>query len=108
MNNYWILWYSREEDRPFELQTPWWITGESDCNDVPCEIIGAALKARDEKDAMEQVYKAHDVRPESIDFRLIEKQRDDWNPLADTTGRYPPKKWMKWPPPGNKEVSHEK
>ena len=91
MTNYWVSWYATEANGPYEIHTPWWCTGWRLSDDA--ETICAALKAKSEHDAMEQIYRAYDQRPDSIEFRFVEPRPDDWSPFDD---RFQRAEWLGW------------
>jgi hypothetical protein len=101
---FWISWYgltNPEGAWPWEYHGPWWITGESpDCNGY-CTIptICAAVMADDESDAKDVILRCHDDPPKELPWRFVEEKPSDWDPKANTSGRFPPDDWMQWPWP---------
>lgn len=92
MNNYWISWYSSKALGPFELHSPWWISGYV-CDSENTPTICAAVRAPDEHGARELVMKSYDKRPEKLDWRFCESRDPNWCPYGD---RFPRAEWMKW------------
>mgnify|MGYP001546457452 CR=1 FL=1 len=97
MKAYWISFWMKPGELPnWEYHGPWWITGEdADGRQSIC----AAVMANDEPGAKWVIRAAHDTKKSPAEWRFCEEQAPDWNPLANVSGRFPPKKWMKWPPP---------
>lgn len=97
MKPFWIsFWYAESELPKFEYHGPWWISGERDDG---CQSICAAVMAKDEPSAKTVIREAHDDKKSPAEWRFVEEQAADWNPLANAGGRFPPKKWMQWPWP---------
>jgi hypothetical protein len=90
LKNFWISWYhEKNQFSPFELSSPWWITGEGQGSDSIC----AAIEAEDEIAAKESIYRCYDETPESIQFRFCEERPEHWSPFND---RFRKEKWMQW------------
>ena len=101
MNAYWISWYHHLADGPFELHTPWWISG-SRINPYADTIV-AAVQATDENAAWEVVRASYDKPPDSIEQRFCneltdrEEQPNSRQPWSTPeNGRFPRADWMKW------------
>jgi hypothetical protein len=78
----------------FELNSPWWISGEND----DAHIICAAVRARSEDHAKLLIIMSHDVEhvewaSQDINWRFVEERPDTWSPFSD---RFPRAEWMKW------------
>jgi hypothetical protein len=102
MRAWWISWYHDPRSGPFELHSPWWISG-STLEEVSRDTIVAAVQATDEKGAWEVIYASYDNRPDSIEQRFCneltdrEEQpnaRQPWS--TPENGRFPRADWMKW------------
>lgn len=91
MKKYWISWKHCAYFSPFEIHSPWWISGKS--ADCEYSMICAALKAKDEEKACEFIYKSYDKEPKEIEFRFCQHQDKDWSPFSE---RFPKAEWMKW------------
>lgn len=95
MKNFWVSWYG--SPIPYELHTPWWISGyrmDGDDDNPDTPTICAAVQAEDEVGAMEVVMAAHDTRPDELEWRFVSVRPDDWEPF---NSRFPRAAWMKWP-----------
>jgi hypothetical protein len=92
MNNYWLSWYHSTALGPFELHSPWWVSGErvSDGAATVC----AAVKANDEKSAKLAVIASYDETPTWLEWRFCEEKPVGWEPFGD---RFPRGYWMQWP-----------
>lgn len=87
---FWISWFHKKEFSPFELHTPWWVSGyDGDGSETVC----AALIADDDEKAREMIYACYDVRPDVIEWRFCHSKEEDWSPFCD---RFPRAGWMKW------------
>lgn len=93
MRRYWISWYAPPELGPFELHSPWWISGRR-CSDDALTIC-AAIQAADEDAVREVVYASFDERPASLEFRFCHEAEPEWIPFCD---RFPRADWMVWSP----------
>jgi hypothetical protein len=100
---WWISWYHDRGFGPFELHSPWWISGFT-MDDR--ETIVGAVQAETEKDAWEKVYASYDARPASIEERFIEELDDrEQQPSARApwgtveNGRFQHADWMVWEVP---------
>lgn len=92
---WWVRWYHIQGTMgDFACCSPFWCTG-STMDEPEQRIMCAALKARDEEHVKEIVYGFYDERPESIEISFIESRPDDWDPLENKGGRFPPGEWMK-------------
>lgn len=87
---FWLSFIQSTTFAPFELHTPWWISGYTGDGEP---TICAAVMAEDEDDAEEKIYEAFDECPDSIQFRFIERRPDDWSPFGE---RFPQLPWMQW------------
>ena len=85
---FWISWYANGE--PFELHTPWWVSGERDHDGA--QMVCAAITATDEDDARQKVRAAHDVPPADLEWRFCEERRN----LSPFNSRFRRAPWMKW------------
>lgn len=86
---WWLSWYATADVGPFELHSPWWISG---CRlDDDARTVCAAIRASDEDAAREIVFASHDARPAQVEFRFI--RRLDRSPFSD---RFPRADWMQW------------
>ena len=90
--NYWVSWYDTRFGE-WEYHGPWWITGYGEDEQ---KIICLAIQAETHLDAELAVYNAHDEQV-GLEFRFAEEMPDDWNPLDNEGGRFPPADWMVWP-----------
>lgn len=90
MNNYWISWWHEPSFSPFELYSPWWISGEAHDG---AQSICAAIKAIDEHDARCIVLNSYDSLPDKLRFRFNSYREKDWTPFSD---RFQKADWMKW------------
>lgn len=91
---FWVSWYSPRELGPWQLRSPWWVSGfalEAD-GDVP--TICAAVMAEDEAGAKQRVMASYDTEPSGLEWRFCEPRPADWSPFND---RFPAAKWMQWP-----------
>ena len=94
MRKWWVRFYwCPEKHGSFCLCTPWWETGIGG-NEPEYRTICAAIKARDEEHAKEIVVCSFDKLPEDLNFSFVEPRPDDWDPLANEGGRFPPAEWM--------------
>jgi hypothetical protein len=87
MKNFWVSWYSAGS---FELNSPWWVSGERGDG---AETICAAIKAEDVQAAKQVVVKAHDDPPTGIEWRFVTEHEAGWSPFSD---RFPKAAWMTW------------
>ena len=97
---WWVSWYHRTNLGPFELPTPWWVSGGGNHRKTIC----AAIVATDEDAARKCVYAAYDTRPDHLAFRFVESRPDDWAPWKMAPGvqgesRFPRAEWMQWDTP---------
>ena len=90
MNNYWISWWHDKEFSPFELHSPWWVSGEAHDD---AKSICAAIKADNEHEARQIVLACYDSLPDTLRFRFNEQKENDWSPFNE---RFPKAEWMKW------------
>ena|ERR1017187_5077551 len=89
--NYWISWNHEKHFTPFEIDSPWWISGQG--ADGLSASICCAIKAENELDAIAKIYKSYDETPKNINFRFQQEKPNDWIPFSD---RFPKADWMKW------------
>lgn len=99
---WWISWWHDRALGPFELHTPWWVSGGSGSVDSIC----AAVLAPNEQAARELVIGAYDARPQALVFRFVEERPDDWAPWklppgAEGSPRFQRATWMQWPDEGS-------
>lgn len=92
---FWVSWRHPEGSPPFELSSPWWVSGSG----PGYENICAALMAFDCFDAEVVVRRAYWLlsspdRPPEISFRFIEQKPTGWSPFNE---RFPRESWMVWP-----------
>ena len=91
---FWLSWVHFEHMGPFELHSPWWISGvHADGGESIC----AAVQARDEEFAKWSVERAYDNPPEeraALSWRFCKPRPRNWMPFTD---RFPRAPWMKWP-----------
>lgn len=91
MKNFWLSWYTKEDDGEFELHFPWWCSGRR-CSDDAGTIV-AAVQAMTEAEAVDLVYSAYDTRPPRLEFRFCEEKDVGWTPFND---RFKRSDWMNW------------
>jgi hypothetical protein len=93
---FWLSWYHDGEVLgPFELHTPWWVSGYRGYDETIC----AAVLAADEEAAREIVVGAYETWPKNgIEFRFVTLQEPGWSPFGD---RFPGAEWMQWPAAGD-------
>jgi hypothetical protein len=102
MNAYWISWYHHPDDGPFELHTPWWVSGCT-LEEVQRDTIVGAVQADSEDDAWQVVYESYDTPPTRIEPRFCDKLDDEAKgvsarePWTEVDGRFPRADWMQWP-----------
>ncbi len=89
---YWVSWWQTDALGPFELHTPWWISGST--MDGDASSICAAVMAADEDAAREAVRASFDERPDRLEFRFVTAKPQGWSPYCD---RFQPADWMRWP-----------
>jgi hypothetical protein len=90
MNNYWVSWYHKKNHSPFEIHSPWWISGEDENGSL---TICAAIKAHDQHHARSIILSSYDDLPDNLQFRFFEERPYGWIPFTD---RFPKAEWMKW------------
>jgi hypothetical protein len=90
MKRFWISWYTDNDMGPFELNSPWWISG----TDGICDSVCAAVIAEDEDAARCVVLGAYDICPLAIDWRFCQERDANWAPFCE---RFPQADWMQWP-----------
>lgn len=88
---YWISWYMTRDAGPFELHTPWWVSGLRVSDDA--QTICAAIVAASEIDAKQKIKNSYDNPPENLEFRFCEERSSDWSPFS---GRFKRADWMIW------------
>lgn len=98
MKSYWVSFWGCGMEH-FEYHGPWWVSGYRDYCDVTEAAVCMAVRARDETHAKSIARRAWDKGHSFTEMRFVTEQRDDWNPLANESGRFPPKAWMQWPWP---------
>lgn len=91
MKPYWMSWYHHVGYGPFELHSPWWVSGFRPGDGAA--IIVAAVMADDEEAAWAKVAAGIDTPPPSIEPRFIEERGPEWEPWA---GRFERDDWMAW------------
>ena len=89
IHRWWVRWYTSTEMGPFNLFTPWWISG-STMHEPPKFTLVALIKAKDEDEVKEIVFGAYDKRPADIEFSFIEQVEPTWQP----NDRFPFDEWM--------------
>ena len=95
MKEYWISWYAREDDGPFELTTPWWISGYVSATGLP--IFVGAVRADSEGAAWQTIVDAHDNPPEKgLIERFCDEMKGDKYPWDNPNGRFQRADWMQW------------
>jgi len=92
MESYWISWYHHPDDGPFELHTPWWVSGFT-MEEIQRDTIVAAVQAESVEAAWEVIHQSYDTRPTRIETRFCEPLGDR-EPFSE---RFPRGDWMKWP-----------
>lgn len=102
MKAWWISWYHHPDDGPFELHTPWWISGFT-MEEPARDTIVAAVQAEDEANAWDVVNEAYDARPARLERRFCDELEDrEQQPSArepwstPENGRFPRADWMEW------------
>lgn len=112
---WWISWrHYAEHYSPFEIHTPWWVSGSA--HDF--ETICAAVIAPTEEAAKAKIIASYDEPPKNPDdleiwdmpesggvvkidpsigivWRFCNMRADDWSPYGD---RFQEPDWAKWPP----------
>jgi len=89
MKNYWVSWRCKIDDMgKFELNWPWWISGEGDDYYNTC----TAIKASSEEKAIRIIEMSYDMAV-SLDMRFIEEKPEGWSPFSD---RFSKADWMNW------------
>lgn len=93
LRTYWVSW---DPNGSFRYDGPWW-EQKIDIGDGQSKLVAwAAVKAENGLDAQERIESLHD--PErKLDWRFVDAQEDDWNPLTTGIARFAPEPWMKWP-----------
>jgi hypothetical protein len=87
---FWLSWYAHPDDGPFELHSPWWVSGFT-MEEVERSTIVAAVRAVDEEDAWEIVRASYDTPPTRLEVRFCEVLRK--TPFGS---RFPRADWMVW------------
>jgi len=105
LRGYWLSWYHDPEDGPFELHTPWWISGYT--VDVELhhqkEVVVAAVQAESVDDAWNVVRAAYDTSPTHLEKRFCDPLEDRpgrpniREPWTGASGRFRRADWMQWP-----------
>jgi hypothetical protein len=96
VNEYWISWYHNPEDGPFELHTPWWISGYT-MGDPEKQTIVGGIRAESEEAAYEAVRASYDTPPTELEERFCEQLLEgDRLPWSNPHGRFQLADWMKW------------
>ena len=93
MTAYWLSWWHPHTVGEFDLSIPWWISQTSVEGE---QAICAALRARDDAAALENIFASYDARPRKLEFRFIEPKPPEWSPF---TKRFPREHWMQWSVP---------
>lgn len=95
MKPFWVSWWA-SGDVPFELRSPWWVTGErfpeGDIDAPTQKSVCAAVMAVDKNDAKTKVIAAHDELIE-LEWRFVRECKLGWSPYSD---RFPQADWMVW------------
>lgn len=92
MKRYWVSWYfDCAADGPFELHSPWWITGWDGRGRA---TVCAAIIADSEDDARRAVREGYDSPPDDLEWRFVDQRDSDWSPFGD---RFKRADWMQWP-----------
>jgi hypothetical protein len=89
---FWISWYHTEDLGPFELHSPWWVSGYRGDDDAA--TICAAVHADSEHAAKNIIDRAYDSPPGQLEFRFCEARGPRWVPFSE---RFPKAEWMVWP-----------
>lgn len=90
-NKFWLSWYHTGDMGPFELHSPWWITGHRSDDTV---MICSAIIAENDNEAEKLIKASYDTPPDEIEWRFIAERGDKWSPFCD---RFPRGDWMQWP-----------
>ena len=92
MKAWWLSWYHPPALGSFELHSPWWISG---CRlEDGADTIVAAVRAEDESEAWQVVYRSYDVAPEyGLERRFIRPLPEGTSPFTD---RFTRDEWMAW------------
>jgi hypothetical protein len=100
VNAYWLSWYHERRYGPFELHTPWWVSG---LRFTPmADTVVAAVQAESEEAAWKIVHEAYDVPPTHLEKRFCKEMEDRQQlpnrhvPWTDEDGRFPHADWMQW------------
>ena len=91
MNKFWLSWYHTEDMGPFELRSPWWVTGLRPEDAV---MICAAITAENFIEAEKLIKASYDTPPDEIEWRIVVQHDKHWSPFCD---RFPRRDWMQWP-----------
>jgi hypothetical protein len=94
--NWWVSWWCpRDQLASFELHSPWWISGERIADGA--QSICAAVQAATEDRAKALIGLSYDEPKDgdTIEWRFINEQPDDWSPFND---RFQRAHWMQWDP----------
>lgn len=101
MTNYWASIYVPNEIMgAFEYHGPWWISGETDDEQIIC----AAVQATSEDAASSVLVGSFDEGADlsGIRRRFVEERGLGWSPFSD---RFQKADWMKWPLPTKEQTN---
>lgn len=89
--SFWISWYHLSSSDPFEITTPWWISGGDDKGKGIC----AAIRATSEEEAKQKIMQSYTKQPADLEWFFCVEKPDTWSPFSD---RFPRCDWMEWEP----------
>lgn len=98
MNCYWISWIQTPDMPIFESNIPWWIIDMDDMGGIKIGVderytICAAIKAMNEKSAIEEIKSLFDEIPQKISFKFVTQKEKGWSPFCN---RFKRADWMRW------------
>lgn len=85
----WVSWEQTESLGSFELNYPWWVSGEA--VDGSYETIVCAIPTESSKEAEEIVLNSFDKRPHAIEWRFNSLKMG--SPFSK---RFPKPEWVSW------------
>lgn len=89
--SFWLSWYCPGYLMGmFELHSPWWISGSTMDG---AWTICAAVRAANEDAAKAVILASYDDPPDTLKWRFVEEQRQEWSPFCD---RFTRADWMQW------------